>query len=47
LKNISVTIPAYSVIAVVAGRAREKTTLASLLTRFYDPVSGAIFSWMT
>jgi ATP-binding cassette, subfamily B, bacterial len=42
LKDVSITIPARSVVAVVGRTGAGKTTLASLLTRFYDPVSGAI-----
>lgn len=42
LKEVSIKIPARSVIAVVGRTGAGKTTLASLLTRFYDPVGGAI-----
>jgi ATP-binding cassette subfamily B protein/subfamily B ATP-binding cassette protein MsbA len=42
LRDICVRIPARSVVAVVGRTGAGKTTLASLLTRFYDPVSGAI-----
>lgn len=43
LSDVSMQIPARSVLAVVGRTGAGKTTLASLLTRFYDPVSGSIF----
>ncbi|MDB6020355.1 MAG: transporter related [Pedosphaera sp.] len=43
LRDISLRIPAHSVTAIVGRTGAGKTTLASLLTRFYDPVSGGIF----
>jgi ATP-binding cassette subfamily B protein/subfamily B ATP-binding cassette protein MsbA len=42
LTDISLTVPAHSVTAIVGRTGAGKTTLASLLTRFYDPVSGSI-----
>lgn len=42
LRNVSVSIPAKSVIAIVGRTGAGKTTLASLLTRFYDPNAGNI-----
>jgi ATP-binding cassette subfamily B protein/subfamily B ATP-binding cassette protein MsbA len=42
LNAISFTIPAQSVVAVVGRTGAGKTTLASLLTRFYDPSEGEI-----
>jgi ATP-binding cassette subfamily B protein/subfamily B ATP-binding cassette protein MsbA len=43
LRNVSLSVPAQSAIAIVGRTGAGKTTLASLLARFYDPVSGAIF----
>ena len=43
LKNISFTIPAGSSIALVGQTGCGKSTIVSLLERFYDPSSGAIF----
>jgi ABC-type multidrug transport system fused ATPase/permease subunit len=42
LKDINLTIPAYKTVALVGRSGCGKTTLASLLIRFYDPDSGAI-----
>ncbi|HEV2354537.1 MAG TPA: ABC transporter ATP-binding protein, partial [Puia sp.] len=43
LKNISMRIPAGKIVAVVGLNGAGKTTLIKLLTRLYDPDSGAIF----
>jgi len=43
LKNISLTIPAGKVTAIVGASGSGKTTLLKLLLRFYDPGKGAIF----
>jgi ATP-binding cassette subfamily B protein/subfamily B ATP-binding cassette protein MsbA len=43
LSDVSFRIPECSVTAIVGRTGAGKTTLASLLTRFYDPSSGAIF----
>jgi ABC-type multidrug transport system fused ATPase/permease subunit len=45
LRDISLVVPEHSVIAVVGRTGAGKTTLASLLMRFYDPVS-ELFSLM-
>jgi len=42
IKNVSFDIPRGSLVAVVGGTGSGKTTLANLLARFYDPVSGAV-----
>ena len=42
LQGITFSVPAESVVAVVGRTGAGKTTLASLLTRAYDPVQGAI-----
>jgi subfamily B ATP-binding cassette protein MsbA len=42
IKDVSFEIPRGSVVAVVGGTGSGKTTLANLLARFYDPVSGAV-----
>lgn len=42
IKNVSFEIPRGSLVAVVGGTGSGKTTLANLLARFYDPVSGAV-----
>ena len=42
LRDADVEIPRGSVLAVVGGTGSGKTTLASLLARFYDPVAGRI-----
>jgi ATP-binding cassette subfamily B protein/subfamily B ATP-binding cassette protein MsbA len=43
LSSVSVNVPAQSIVAIVGRTGAGKTTLASLLTRFYDPASGGIF----
>jgi subfamily B ATP-binding cassette protein MsbA len=42
LKDVSFTIEAGQVAAIVAPSGTGKTTLVSLIPRFYDPVSGAV-----
>jgi ATP-binding cassette subfamily B protein len=42
LQNVSVTLPAGSVVAVVGDNGAGKSTLMKLLSRFYDPTSGRI-----
>jgi ATP-binding cassette subfamily B protein len=42
LKNISVDIPAGMCVAVAGETGAGKTTLMSLITRFYDPTTGQI-----
>jgi len=42
VKEVSFDIPRGSLVAVVGGTGSGKTTLANLLARFYDPVSGAV-----
>ena len=42
LKNISLTIPAGSKIAIVGANGSGKTTLLQLLMRFYDPCKGSV-----
>lgn len=43
LQDVSFTIPAGSSIALVGHTGCGKSTIVSLLERFYDPSSGAIF----
>ena len=42
LTNIGFTVPAGSTLALVGPTGAGKTTIASLLSRFYDPVSGSV-----
>ena len=42
LKNINLTVPQGQIVALVGNSGGGKTTLASLLPRFYDPTDGAI-----
>jgi ATP-binding cassette subfamily B protein len=43
LENISLTLPAGAVVAVVGENGAGKTTLVKLLARMYEPTSGALF----
>ena len=43
LKNVSFEIPAGSTVALVGESGAGKSTIGSLLLRFYDPQSGAVF----
>lgn len=43
LKNISFSVPAGKTVALVGRSGSGKTTIASLLTRFYDVSQGTIF----
>jgi subfamily B ATP-binding cassette protein MsbA len=42
LSDVSLSIPAGSLVAVVGGSGSGKTTLMNLIPRFYDPVRGAV-----
>ncbi len=42
LEDVSVTLPAGSVVAVIGENGAGKTTLVKLLARMYEPTSGAI-----
>ncbi len=42
LENINIHIPAHSVVALVGPTGVGKSTLVSLIPRFYDPTSGVI-----
>ena len=42
LDNVSLTVKAGEMIAIVGGNGSGKTTLLGLLPRFYDPDSGAV-----
>src|SRR5207237_9868545 len=43
LNDVSLTLPAGTVVAVVGENGAGKTTLVKLLSRFYEPTSGAIY----
>ncbi|MGA8029366.1 MAG: ABC transporter ATP-binding protein, partial [Bryobacteraceae bacterium] len=43
LEDISVTLPAGAVVAIVGENGAGKTTLVKLLAKLYEPSSGAIF----
>jgi ATP-binding cassette subfamily B protein len=43
LDDVSLTLPAGSVVAIVGENGAGKTTLVKLLTKMYEPASGAIF----
>ena len=42
LSNLSLTIPANKITAIVGSSGSGKTTLMKLLLKFYDPVSGSL-----
>ncbi|MGH2603107.1 MAG: ABC transporter ATP-binding protein, partial [Dehalococcoidia bacterium] len=42
LRNLSLTIPAGAIVAVVGATGAGKTTLVNLLTRLYDPWQGRV-----
>jgi ABC-type multidrug transport system fused ATPase/permease subunit len=42
LPDLNLTVPAGQTIAVVGATGAGKTTIAKLIARFYDPVSGAV-----
>jgi ATP-binding cassette subfamily B protein len=43
LENVSLLLPAGSIVAIVGENGAGKTTLVKLLAKMYDPTSGAIF----
>jgi ATP-binding cassette subfamily B protein len=43
LRNVSFDVPAGTTVGIIGKTGAGKTTLVSLLTRFYDPIEGAIF----
>ncbi|MDX9867045.1 MAG: ABC transporter ATP-binding protein [Kiritimatiellia bacterium] len=42
IRDVSFELPRGSIVAVVGGTGSGKTTVANLLARFYDPVSGSV-----
>jgi len=44
LEDVSVTLPAGKVVAIVGENGAGKTTLVKLLAKMYEPTSGAIFA---
>jgi ATP-binding cassette subfamily B protein len=44
LEDVSLSLPAGSVVAIVGENGAGKTTLVKLLARMYEPTSGAIFA---
>jgi len=43
LDDVSLTLPAGAVVAIVGENGAGKTTLVKLLAKMYDPSSGSIF----
>ena len=43
LENVSLKLPAGTVVAIVGENGAGKTTLVKLLSKFYEPSSGAIY----
>ena len=43
LKNVSLSIPAGATVAFVGPSGGGKTTLANVISRFFDPQSGAVY----
>ena len=43
LDDVSLTLPAGAVVAIVGENGAGKTTLVKLLAKMYEPSSGAIF----
>jgi ATP-binding cassette subfamily B protein len=43
LQNVSLTLPAGAVVAIVGENGAGKTTLVKLVAKMYEPASGAIF----